>query len=151
MRDWENGCDLSFGVDVYIVVKLWTNPKRMSRCIMITATLHTMKLMKCVSDWWAGIVLNCDDARYLDPNLDRSSEATHGLDLQTLKAAAENLLPTSTSSRDRVKQMYIKGIKFGCLHAAIPARDLTPNTNSLPPRRNNKQIQADQDTARGDS
>ena len=49
-------------------------------------------------------------------------------DLQTLKAAAENLLPTSTSSHDRAKQMYIKGIKFGCLHAAIPARDLTPKT-----------------------
>jgi hypothetical protein len=95
---------------------------------MITATLHTMKLMKCVSDWWARIVLNCDDARYLDPTFDPTSEATLGLDLQTLKAAAENLLPTSTSSHDKAKQMYIKGIKFGCLHAAIPARDLTPKT-----------------------
>jgi hypothetical protein len=64
----------------------------------------------------------------MDPTFDPTSEATLGLDLQTLKAAAENLLPTSTSSHDRAKQMYIKGIKFGCLHAAIPARDLTPKT-----------------------
>ena len=72
--------------------------------------------------------LSCDDARYLDPTFDPTSEATLGLDLQTLKAAAENLLPTSTSSHDKAKQLYIKGIKFGCLHAAIPARDLTPKT-----------------------